>query len=115
MKTDGSFREKVESIVSRIPNGRVMTYGQLAAVCGSPRAARVVGGIAHFGDPILPWHRVVNKNGGLASGYHGGRRTQKEHLEAEGVPVSGEEGQYYIDVDTLIWWPPTAAERRIKE
>lgn len=102
---NGNLREKTEAIVRHIPEGRVMTYGQLAALCGSPRAARVVGGIAHFGDPELPWHRVVNKKGGLASGYHGGRRTQKEHLEAEGVVVSGEEGQFCVDVEALLWWP----------
>jgi methylated-DNA-protein-cysteine methyltransferase related protein len=100
-----SLKNSVEAIVREIPEGRVMTYGQLAALCGSPRAARVVGGIAHFGDPKLPWHRVVNKKGGLASGYHGGRRTQKEHLEAEGVVVRGEEGQFYVDVEKLLWWP----------
>lgn len=44
---DSSFREQVYSIVSQIPNGRVMTYGQIAALCGRPRAARMVGGIAH--------------------------------------------------------------------
>lgn len=82
-----------------------MTYGQLAALAGSPRAARIVGGIAHFGDPDLPWHRVVNKKGGLASGYHGGRRTQKQHLEAEGVTVQGEADSYFVDVQALIWWP----------
>ena len=83
-----------------------MTYGQLAALAGSPRAARIVGGIAHFGDPELPWQRVVNKQGGLASGYPGGRRAHKEHLEAEGVVVSGDEGAYRVDVDELLWWPP---------
>jgi alkylated DNA nucleotide flippase Atl1 len=41
------FREKVYAIVAQIPKGRVMTYGQIAALCGSPRAARIVGGIAH--------------------------------------------------------------------
>ncbi len=82
-----------------------MTYGQIAALCGSPRAARVVGGVAHYGDSSLPWHRVVNKKGGLASGYHGGRRTQKEHLEAEGVKVEGKEGEYKVDVEEIIWWP----------
>ena len=100
-----NLKNSVELIVAQIPSGRVMTYGQLAALCGSPRAARVIGGIAHFGDPELPWHRVVNKKGGLASGYHGGRRTQKEHLEAEGVAVSGDEGQFYVDIATLLWWP----------
>lgn len=99
------FRKRVEALVSQIPSGRVMSYGQIAALCGSARAARVVGGIAHFGDPNLPWHRVVNKRGGLASGYHGGRRTQKEHLEAEGVKVYEKEGALWVDVEKLLWWP----------
>jgi methylated-DNA-protein-cysteine methyltransferase-like protein len=100
-----TLKERVEALVAQIPVGRVMTYGQLAVLSGSPRAARVVGGIAHFGDPTLPWHRVVNKKGGLASGYHGGRRTQKDHLEAEGVVVAGNEGQFYVDIAKLLWWP----------
>jgi len=100
-----SLKTKVEAMVRKIPEGQVMTYGQLAALAGSPRAARVVGGIAHHGDQELPWHRVVNKKGGLASGYHGGRLTQKEHLEAEGIECFGSEGQWHIDIDELIWWP----------
>ncbi len=79
-----------------------MTYGQLAALCGNARAARIVGGIAHFGDPLLPWHRVVNKRGGLAAGYPGGRQAHKAHLEAEGVAVSGD---FNVDIRKLIWWP----------
>lgn len=79
-----------------------MTYGQLAALCGNARAARIVGGIAHFGDPTLPWQRVVNKKGGLASGFPGGRQGQKTHLEAEGVSVSDD---YYVDVERLLWQP----------
>jgi alkylated DNA nucleotide flippase Atl1 len=81
-----------------------MTYGQLAALCGNARAARIVGGVAHFGDPALPWQRVVNKLGGLASGYPGGRREHKLALEAEGVAVSED---YHIDVKALLWWPPS--------
>jgi methylated-DNA-protein-cysteine methyltransferase-like protein len=100
-----NLKIKVEAIVSHIPEGRVMTYGQLAALAGSPRAARVVGGVAHYGDPELPWHRVVNKKGGLASGYHGGRLTQKEHLEADGITCYGEEGQWHINITELLWWP----------
>jgi|SRR5690606_25303979 len=99
------FRSDVESLVARIPSGRVMTYGQLAALCGHPRAARIVGGIAHFGNPSLPWHRVVNKKGGLASGYHGGRHVQKEHLEVEGVTVYGTADSFKVDIEKLIWWP----------
>lgn len=100
-----NLKSKVEAMVSQIPSGKVMTYGQLAALAGSPRAARVVGGIAHYGDQELPWHRVVNKKGGLASGYHGGRITQKEHLEAEGIKCQSSEGQWYVAVDELLWWP----------
>lgn len=78
-----------------------MTYGQLAVLCGSPRAARIVGGIAHFGNPDLPWQRVVMKNGGLAPGYPGGLAGHKTALEAEGVTVS----DYHIDVEGLLWRP----------
>ena len=91
--------------MARIPSGRVMTYGQIAALCGQPRAARIVGGVAHFGDPSLPWQRVVNKQGGLASGYPGGRSGHKQVLEAEGVEVSND---YLVVVDDLIWWPALA-------
>jgi methylated-DNA-protein-cysteine methyltransferase-like protein len=79
-----------------------MTYGQIAALCGNARAARIVGGIAHFGDPDLPWQRVVNRHGGLASGYPGGRVGHKQVLEAEGIPVTED---YRVDVETLLWRP----------
>ncbi|MBC7581804.1 MGMT family protein [Aeromicrobium sp.] len=97
-----NFRQRVELLVSHIPQGRVMTYGQLAALCGSARAARIVGGIAHFGDPKLPWHRVVNKQGGLASGYPGDRPGHRAVLEAEGYTVSDE---YRVNVSELLWRP----------
>jgi len=100
---DPSFRGRVEALVAQIPRGRVMTYGQLAALCGNARAARVVGGIAHFGDPNLPWQRVVNKTGGLAAGYPGGRQGHAEHLRGEGVEVSTD---MQVDVHALLWWPP---------
>jgi len=79
-----------------------MTYGQLAAICGSPGAARIVGGIAHFGDPNLPWQRVVNKKGGLANGYPGGRLGHKKALEDEGIVVSKD---LTVDIDKLLWNP----------
>lgn len=102
MKEQGLFKQRVEAVVAQIPKGRVMTYGQLAALCGNPLAARIVGGIAHFGDPDLPWQRVVNKQGGLAVGYPGGRLGHKKHLEAEGIKVSDD---YKVDVAGLLWQP----------
>ena len=101
-EVDSSFRDRVEDIVRQIPRGRVMTYGQIAALAGSAYAARIVGGIAHFGDPELPWQRVVNKKGGLASGYPGGRTGHAAALEAEGIKVSD---GYYVNVQELLWWP----------
>lgn len=99
---DANFRQRVEALVAQIPQGRVMTYGQLAALCGNARAARIVGGAAHFGNPELPWQRVVNKQGGLASGYPGGWQGHKQVLEAEGVSVSFD---MKVDVAALLWWP----------
>jgi methylated-DNA-protein-cysteine methyltransferase-like protein len=96
------FAEQVYAYVGQIPPGRVMTYGQLAALCGSPRAARIVGGIAHFGPEQLPWHRVVNKSGGLAGAFPGGRSEHARRLQEEGVEVSSE---YTVDVQVLLWWP----------
>ena len=100
MESAQSFRQKVERLVAQIPVGRVMTYGQIAALCGKPQAARIAGGIAHYGDPALPWHRVVNKHGGLASGYPRGRPSHKEHLEQEGVIVSD---NFTVPVGELLW------------
>lgn len=98
-----SFAEAVQALVATIPEGRVMTYGQVAALCGSPRAARVVGQIAHFGPEALPWHRVVNREGGLASGYSfGGREAHARALELEGVEV---EEWRVVHFEDRLWWP----------
>ena len=102
LEVNANFKERVEAIVAQIPRGRVMTYGQLATLCGSPLAARIVGGIAHYGDPSLPWQRVVNKSGGLAAGYPGGRENHRQILELEGVSVSDD---FKVDVNTILWWP----------
>jgi methylated-DNA-protein-cysteine methyltransferase-like protein len=103
--SDRQFAERIYALVADIPHGRVMTYGQLAALCGNARAARIVGGIAHFGPPDLPWQRVVNKSGGLAAGYPGGREGHKRELEAEGVIVHGLNGNYSVNVGDLLWQP----------
>ena len=101
-KIPNQFRKDVEALVAQIPKGRVMTYGQLAALCGNARAARIVGGIAHFGNPDLPWQRVVNKSGGLASGYPSGRSGHKQVLETEGIEVGDD---YRVDIGKLLWHP----------
>ena len=102
MAEQSEFRRQVESFMAQVPAGQVTTYGDLAALAGHPYAARVVGGMAHYGDPALPWHRLVNRFGGLASGYHGGRRVQAELLAAEGVHCSDD----IVDNFEELRWKP---------
>ena len=102
-RVDAQFNERVYALVAQIPEGRVMTYGQIAALCGEPRGAWEVGQIAHNGPTDLPWQRVVNKQGGLAVGWpNGGQEAHRAILEAEGVVVSDD---YGVDVARLQWWP----------
>ncbi|MFZ2494182.1 MAG: MGMT family protein [Candidatus Saccharimonadales bacterium] len=79
-----------------------MTYGDVAVLCGHPYAARQVGGLAHFGPPELPWHRVVNRLGDCASGYYGGKQGHKVALEAEGISVKD---YRVVDFNSFRWRP----------
>ena len=97
-----SFRERVEQSMGQVPAGQVTTYGDIAALAGQPYAARVVGGIAHTGNPDLPWHRLVNRFGGLASGFHGGREAQAQLLMQEGVTCTN----YVVDNFRELRWNP---------
>lgn len=79
-----------------------MTYGQIAALCGSPRAARIVGQIAHFGPDNLPWHRVVKQSGGLASGFPGGKSVHAKLLAEEGIKI---DELKITTIKEYIFWP----------
>lgn len=86
-----SFYEKVYKVVRAIPIGKVATYSQIAAICGSPKASRAVGTALHKNPypSIVPCHRVVNINGQLAKGFaFGGKIEQKNLLELENVLVN---------------------------
>jgi methylated-DNA-protein-cysteine methyltransferase-like protein len=88
LNSNKNFSSKVVALVSKIPSGRVMTYGQIASLIGHPGAARVVGGVTHYGDPSIPWHRVVNKSGGLAISFPGGgRKLHSKMLQLEGIEI----------------------------
>jgi methylated-DNA-protein-cysteine methyltransferase-like protein len=102
-RVDADFNQRVYELVAQIPKGRVMTYGQIAALCGAAWAAWEVGQIAHTGPEDLPWQRVVNKQGGLAAGWPGGgRAAHAARLRADGVEVSDD---YKVDIGTLLWNP----------
>ena len=82
---DSAFRDKVYLLMAQVPAGQVTTYGDLAGLAGHANASRIIGGIAHYGPAELPWHRLVNRFGGLAAGFHGGREAQQQLLEQEGI------------------------------
>lgn len=84
---EDNFKNRVYELVAQIPEGRVMTYGDIAALCGQAHASRIVGGLAHFGPVDLPWHRVVNRFGDCAAGYYGGKEGHKQALEQEGFTI----------------------------
>lgn len=82
------FFQRVYLIVSKIPEGKVATYGQIAKLLGEPRSARIVGWAMKAAPSglHLPCHRVVNRLGELAPEYaFGSKQLQKDILKAEGV------------------------------
>lgn len=102
-RVDEQFKNRVYNLVAQIPKGRVMTYGQVAALAGAAWAAWEVGQIAHTGPSDLPWQRIVNKNGGLAKGYPGGFEGHKKAILADGIAVNED---YRVNIEELLWWPP---------
>ena len=81
------FTENVVNIILSIPSGRVMTYGQISKLAGSPRGARQVVRILHtMGEKYnLPWHRVINSKGEIGIKDEGLFMEQKMSLEEEGI------------------------------
>ena len=87
------FSSRVYEAVCEIPCGKVATYGQIAIQAGRPRGARSVGYALHRNPMpgIIPCHRVVFRDGSLASGFaFGGPQVQRQMLEQEGVPFDAE-------------------------
>lgn len=102
MTNEGDFRSTIYRLMARVPAGQVTTYGDLAGLAGHANASRIVGGMAHYGPTELPWHRLVNRFGGLASGYHGGREVQEQLLAAEGVTCTN----FIVDEFKERRWQP---------
>jgi len=104
------FTTQVIHIISSIPEGKVMTYGQIAKEAGSPRAARQIVRILHSMSRKyqLPWHRVVNSRGEIALQDDEGASLQRMLLEAEGVYIGLGGG---IDLQQYLHQPaPSSAQ-----
>ncbi len=103
MKTH-TFKEYVYKIVGEIPAGKVMTYGQVALLAGSPLAARAVGMCmsTNLDTRKVPCHRVVASNGKLTGyAFGNGTETKKEMLVNEGVKFIGD----VVDLSLSQWKP----------
>jgi methylated-DNA-protein-cysteine methyltransferase related protein len=89
---------QVIEIIKSIPDGYVMTYGQIAELAGNPRGARQVVRILHSlsGKYELPWHRVVNAKGEIAVNDEEARHMQRFYLEQEGA-VFDENGRVELE------------------
>ena len=91
VQTNGTaFQREVWSALRRIPAGRTLSYGELAAQIGRPKAVRAVG-LANGANPIgivVPCHRVIGANASL-TGYAGGIERKRWLLRHEGVALGG--------------------------
>lgn len=100
------FTQKVIEVIHQIPRGKVATYGQIARLAGSPKAARQVVRILHTCSEKnrLPWHRIINKKGEIALKPFQGYEIQKQFLEQEGIQLNPD-GK--IDLLEYLWRPET--------
>lgn len=91
----GRFRQRVLELIAQIPSGKVATYGQIALLADHPRAARQVGGVLHgllaAEAKRIPWHRVINAQGGISTYKVGTGELQRALLESEGVQFDAQE------------------------
>lgn len=96
-----SFPKRIYDLVQNIPEGKVTTYGQLAAMAGSPRASRIVGAAMYRAPEGLPCHRVLYSNGTLCCDQaFGGKEIQRQMLEQEGIPFLPD-GR--VDLKRCLW------------
>jgi methylated-DNA-protein-cysteine methyltransferase-like protein len=101
-----SFYEQVYQVVRLIPNGRVSSYGAIAAYLGTRGSSRMVGyamNASHTAYPPVPPHRVVNRNGMLTGKFHfGSPNLMQQLLENEGIAVQNDR---VLDFKKIFWDP----------
>ena len=99
--TPHEYVEEVLSLVERIPEGRVTSYGAIAdalAERSGRNSARQVGTIMARHGGAVPWHRVVSSSGRLVPGHE---QEARQRLLADGVPLKGDR----VDMARALWLP----------
>lgn len=102
-----NFYEKVYDLVSKVPTGRVASYGQIAALLGHPRSARAVGyalsSLRKDSEEKIPWQRIINSKGRISfKGDTFRAELQKKLLLKEGIKFSENDS---IDIKKFGWFP----------
>ena len=113
MSKQKNFNQLVYQVVKSIPRGKVSTYGQVAAIIGSPRAAQAVGWALHQMDNLpeelfkqYPWWRVINSKGLISTTCDEHTYdVQKQLLEKEGLEVKWQvkKKMYKVDLEKYLW------------
>jgi len=104
-----SLHQRIHAVISKIPHGRVATYGQIARLAGLPGQARLVGYALHAlpAGSSVPWQRVVNAHGGISTpDGHDGR--QRRLLKKEGIRF---DARGRIPLATFQWRPRKTSDR----
>ncbi len=96
-----TFYQKVYEVVSRIPKGKVLTYGDVAWLAGSPGAYRAVGTAMKLNPNLIvcPCHRVVGSDGKMHGYANGGEGVKIEILKKEGIKFEGNK----VDLGVSRW------------
>jgi methylated-DNA-protein-cysteine methyltransferase-like protein len=105
------FQQRVLEIVRAIPRGHVLTYGQVAALADTPRAARQVGRILYASGRTVPWQRVINHYGGLSTYKVGSGELQRVLLEKEGITFRLDGT---LDLKKYQWQPSLQMVKKLK-
>ena len=100
------FFKNVFDVVRLIPKGRVTSYGAIAKYLGTARSSRMVGwamNSSHSAKPIVPAHRVVNRNGMLSGKMHFATPYEmQELLVKENIKVKKDK---VVNFEKLFWNP----------
>jgi len=100
-----TFYDRVYDLIRRVPEGSVVTYGQVAALLGAPAASRAVGYALRAlpSSSDVPWWRVINARGAISlKGRGPGADIQRDLLEREGVSFDADG---VVNLRAFRWWP----------
>ncbi len=87
------------------------TYGQIAALCGNPMGARLVGWALNALNNVgpsttVPWQRVINREGRISIvNKNASKDLQADILRNEGIDVQFRDGNYWVDLSRYLWRP----------